>query len=115
VIRKTKVKAAWKRIRERYEAETQKLDAGIGGGWGDDETPSINDLIQREYREGRVTEPERDAMRGHVREWLPDLMDSPFPATYACGMWAPAVGPMGRTEHAIILSTVVILEAEVGK
>lgn len=104
------VKKAWRRIREQYETATQKIEGNYSSR---ERSPGINALIQTEYRAGCITEPERDAMRRHVEEWLPPGSAwEGGKATYSCGLWAPSVGPMGLTEHAIILSTVVILEAE---
>jgi hypothetical protein len=109
------VKAAWGRIRERYAEKLSEIEEK-NLNWAD--SPSIFHQIQIEYREGRITEPERDAMREYVRAWLgdPATADRFNPmhnyASYACGLWAATAGPMGEDEHAIILATVQILELE---
>jgi len=142
-------KAAWGRIRERLELALAAVDAvpaversdwltgakymsrdyvavsravnALPGG----PPKSILDEVQAEYRQGRITEPERDAMRAHVKTWLGDPDQDPASnrwsgeyeklvgyATYSCGLWAPSAAPDGADEFAIILATLVILEEE---
>jgi hypothetical protein len=130
-------KAAWGRIRERleqvfiaYEKTPAQNHWLFGPGfkpWPDDTFGSLNDEVQKEYRAGRITEDERNAMRAHIKTWLGDpdsgtgahwpgsRVDNPARMgyeIYACGMWVPSAAPMGETESAIILSTLVILEEE---
>jgi hypothetical protein len=131
------VKAVWGRILERYAEALLPLEDR--DDWRK-QSPSIYDMIQAEYREGTITEAERDAMRDHVKAYLGDpdadpvyLPDDPNMseddkwwrdifgpsldpmhdyARYACGVWAATTGPMGKTEHAYILAAVQILEQE---
>ena len=124
-------KLAWGRIRERIEqAIIAVQDAPYVNHWLFGPMPpspqgfkSILDEVQSEYKAGRITEPERDAMRKHVKFWLGDpdayrplsRFDGPYIKsydTYACGLWAASAAPDGEVEYNIILSTLVILEEE---
>lgn len=108
----TSQKAAWGRIRDTY---ANNLETGAS-------SPSIFDALNLEYREGRITEAARDAMREHVKLWLGDPDDTDHwrdwgtvrdYAKYACGIWAPTAAPWGTGETSIILMAVQILEEEV--
>lgn len=123
-------KAAWGRIRERYERVMDVLDRRefYFGDQPAENVQSINDEIQAEYRAGRITEPERNEMRRHVKTWLGDpdaghgdhtfvgsyFGDTNFLGyeTYACGIWAPTGAPWGEVEHAIVLGAITIMELE---
>jgi hypothetical protein len=107
VISHVNIKKAWGRMVEAYALATQALDtldSPFSKRWT--QSPAIMDMIQTEYREGHISEAERDAMRAHVTTYVPSG------SIYACGLWAATTGPMGLHEHAIILSVVVILEQE---
>lgn len=115
VLDRTSTKAAWALI-GIFFAERMEVSEKDDTSWGTEST-SIFGAIQKQYRDGFTTEAQRDLMREHVTQWLgdPEMYDGTEAsdyATYSCGMWAPAVGPMGDDEHAIILMTVQILEEE---
>lgn len=140
-------KLAWGRIRERAEAAIAKLESPLerpprsqavdldpdkafgvwldnlfGGGRQEMPFNSIHDEIQAEYKSGRITEPERDAMRKHVEGWLGNPKvhhdavrwvgnDKGYDA-YSCGLWAPTAKPWDVNELYFIHTTLVILEEE---
>lgn len=127
------LKAAWARIRERVEQAIVKAENGekqphwlFGPSTMVDPDPtgvkSIHDEIQDEYRADRITEPERDAMRQHVKAWLGDpakhggsvarWSENQGYDAYSCGLWAPTAAPWGFTEYYLILGTLVVLEEE---
>lgn len=119
-------KEAWQEIQNRVgehlalsEAATDWLSRSALP-----DTPSINDQIQKLYREEQITEEQRNAMREYVKTWLGDPGDeedydwwNPPEVqtydTYACGLWAASAAPMGKAELSIILMTLQILCEEV--
>lgn len=121
----TPTQSAWLRIQAMYQTNMDTIDQITKlNRWGEKDTyhvksPSILDAIQAEYREKRIIEADRDAMRKHVSAWqgepgvtMGDYRSVTDYDRYSCGLYAPSVGPMGEDEHAIILMTVTILTEE---
>jgi hypothetical protein len=86
------------------------------------EFKSIMDELQDEYRSGRITEAERDAIRAHLKLWLGDPakhrdavkwtgIQSGYDA-YSCGLWAPTAAPWGEYEHQFLLMALEIIALE---